>query len=61
MGDAAAFSAADLDAPVGEYAKALAEKVDGFSIAPDRRRDHHAEPSSSTTSTAAAIRSPGSG
>ena len=33
MGDAAAFSAADLDAPVGEYATALAEKVDGFSIA----------------------------
>ena len=33
MGDAAAFSAPDLDSPVGEYAKALADKVDGFSIA----------------------------
>ncbi|MCP3854654.1 MAG: acyl-CoA dehydrogenase [Actinomycetia bacterium] len=33
MGDAAAFEQPDLDMPVGQYAEALAAKVDGFSLA----------------------------
>jgi len=33
LGDSASFDGADLSTPVGEYAKALGEKVDGFSLA----------------------------